>query len=73
MTLADREIIERLTRIETEASGAHAQAKKTNGRVQTLEERQDNTDKWRSFMTGGLAVLTTLVVPIAITLVLRLV
>ena len=41
----------------------HEQTVKTNGRIGSLE-------KWRSFITGGLAVLTMLVVPVLISIVL---
>ena len=41
----------------------HEQTTKTNGRIGNLE-------KWRSFITGGLAVLTVLVVPVLISIVL---
>lgn len=41
----------------------HEQTKQTNGRVSNLE-------KWQSFIKGGLAVLTMLVVPILISVVI---
>ncbi len=40
-----KEVIERLTRIETEAKGTHEQAKKTNARIYKLEESQHIQDR----------------------------
>lgn len=42
----------------------HEQARCTNGRVSSLEN-------WRWFITGGLALLTVLVIPVLIAFVVR--
>ena len=68
-----REILQRLAKIEATTESGLAEARKTNGRVSSLEKRQDTLEQWRSFMTGGLAVLTCLVVPILIALALRVI
>lgn len=52
----NREIMEKLDAL-------HIDVKLTNGRVRNLE-------RWRAGITGGLAVLTTLTVPVLISLVI---
>ena len=49
-----------------------AQTIKTNGRVTALEARQDKSENWQSFMKGGLAVVTALLVPVLLMLAARL-
>lgn len=48
--------------IHTDVKEVLEQTKKTNGRVGRLEQ-------WKGFITGGLAVITVLIVPILIYLV----
>ena len=52
-------ILYRLAEQDRKLDAIHGQAVKTNQRVSKLE-------KWQSFIEGGLAVLTILVVPIVI-------
>ena len=60
MTHKDLEIIlYRLAEQDRKLDAIHEQAVKTNRRVSKLE-------KWQSFIEGGLAVLTILVVPLLI-------
>ena len=60
MTQRDLEIIlYRLAEQDRKLDAIHEQAVKTNRRVSKLE-------KWQSFIEGGLAVLTILVVPLLI-------
>lgn len=54
---SNREITEMFKDITNGLTRVEAQTTKTNGRVNDME-------KWRAFMTGAMAVLTTLVVPI---------
>jgi hypothetical protein len=55
-------ILYRLNEQDKKLDAIHDQAVKTNRRVAKLE-------KWQSFIEGGLAVLTVLVVPVVIYLV----
>jgi len=55
-------ILHRLSEQDKQLHAIHDEAVKTNRRVTKLE-------KWQSFIQGGLAVLTILVVPIVIYLV----
>ena len=52
-------LLYRLAEQDRKLDAIHEQAVKTNQRVSKLE-------KWQSFIEGGLAVLTILVVPIVI-------
>jgi hypothetical protein len=52
-------LIEHLERIE-------AQTIKTNGRVSELEVSVGSLNNWRYFITGGLAVITAMVIPLII-------
>lgn len=54
---SNREITEMFNDLRKGQDRIEEQTKKTNGRVSDME-------RWRSFMTGAMAVLTTLVVPI---------
>lgn len=50
-------IIERLENIKIELAEVKAHVQKTNGSVASLK-------MWRGYVTGGLAVLTAIVVPL---------
>jgi hypothetical protein len=41
----------------------HEQTAKTNGRVTVLEDRANKHDQWRWFITGGLSIITIIVLP----------
>lgn len=62
----NREITEMFKDITNGLSRVEAQTTKTNGRVSEME-------RWRSFMTGGMAVLVTIVVPVLAWAIYRLV
>ena len=49
--------------VKEKLESIHDQVKTTNGRVQSLE-------RWRSWITGGLAVLTIIMVPVVISVLL---
>jgi hypothetical protein len=55
-------ILYRLSGQDRKLDAIHAQAVKTNQRVSKLE-------KWQSFIEGGLAILTVLVVPVVVYLI----
>ena len=57
-----REIDEFMKDIRETLAEILAQTKKTNGRVSSLEV-------WRGFMTGGLAIITIVILPVIFILI----
>jgi hypothetical protein len=68
---SNRELKAMFNNIDGKLDAITTQTTKTNGRVNKLEERQDKTDQWQSYMKGGLSVLTLLVVPVVIYILLH--
>lgn len=64
MDVFEEDVRNSLTRIEMQTS-------KTNGRVNALEDRQGELQKWQSYVLGFCACLTILVVPILIAIALK--
>lgn len=60
-----REIDQLHTGLHEKLDSILSEARKTNGRIGKLEQ-------WRSFITGGLAVLSVLVVPVLIYVIRQL-
>ena len=52
----------------TSLNNIEEQTTKTNGSVIHLQSDIANLKQWRAFLTGGMAVLTVLVIPLILTL-----
>lgn len=63
---SNRELDEKFNGLHDKLDMIHDQVKTTNGRVRALE-------KWRSFITGGLTVLSIIVVPILLFVITSLI
>jgi len=62
----DSDLNHYLSRLEEQLTRIEQQVTETNGRLKKLEI-------WKAWMTGGMAVLSLLVIPIAITLATELI
>ena len=67
--LQKRDIEELTTKVSEGFKGVHERQDKTNGKVGANGEAIVELKKWRAFITGGLAVLTILVIPILLYLI----